>query len=68
MSKSRAAEQPDANCLAGSLGACPCAKGATGNVATGDLVHMLHEMGIDTGVDLSLLISCARFALMGWGT
>jgi isopropylmalate/homocitrate/citramalate synthase len=36
----------------GGLGGCPYAKGATGNVATEDLVHMLHEMGIETGVDL----------------
>lgn len=46
----------------GGLGGCPYAKGATGNVATEDLVHMLHEMGIDTGVGLSKLIECAKLA------
>lgn len=44
------------------LGGCPYAAGATGNVATEDLVHMLHEMGIETGVDLKKLIECARLA------
>lgn len=37
---------------AGGLGGCPFAPGATGNVATEDVVFMLHEMGIDTGIDL----------------
>ncbi|MBI4574401.1 MAG: hydroxymethylglutaryl-CoA lyase [candidate division NC10 bacterium] len=46
----------------GGLGGCPYAKGATGNVATEDLVHMLHEMGIETGTDLPKLIECARLA------
>ena len=46
----------------GGLGGCPYSKGATGNVATEDLVHMLHEMGIATGVDLPRLIECARLA------
>jgi hydroxymethylglutaryl-CoA lyase len=46
----------------GGLGGCPYAKGATGNVATEDLVHMLHEMGIQTGVNLERLIACARLA------
>jgi hydroxymethylglutaryl-CoA lyase len=46
----------------GGLGGCPYAKGATGNVATEDLVHMLHEMGIETGVDLERLIPCAKLA------
>ena len=36
----------------GGLGGCPYAKGATGNVATEDLLYLLHEMGIDTGVDM----------------
>ncbi len=36
----------------GGLGGCPYAKGATGNVAIEDLGGMLHEMGIETGVDL----------------
>jgi hydroxymethylglutaryl-CoA lyase len=34
------------------LGGCPYAKGATGNVATEDVVYMLHGMGIETGIDL----------------
>ncbi|MEI6858360.1 MAG: hydroxymethylglutaryl-CoA lyase [Shewanella sp.] len=37
------------------LGGCPYAKGASGNLATEDLVYMLHGLGIDTGVDLTLL-------------
>ncbi len=44
----------------GGLGGSPYAAGATGNVPTEDLVHMLHEMGIETGVDLAALIGCAR--------
>jgi hydroxymethylglutaryl-CoA lyase len=39
------------------LGGCPYAKGATGNVATEDVVYMLHGMGIATGVDLKKLIA-----------
>jgi hydroxymethylglutaryl-CoA lyase len=35
-------------------------KGATGNIATEDLVSMLHEMGIDTGIDLGRLLDAAR--------
>jgi hydroxymethylglutaryl-CoA lyase len=46
----------------GGLGGCPYAKGATGNVATEDLVHMLHEMGIETGVGLAKLVECAKLA------
>ena len=38
------------------LGGCPYAKGATGNVATEDVVFMLHGMGIDTGLDLDALV------------
>src|SRR5204862_2426741 len=44
----------------GELGGCPVPAGATGNIATEDLVSMLHEMGIETGVDLPALIECAR--------
>ncbi|MFC4712393.1 hydroxymethylglutaryl-CoA lyase [Planococcus dechangensis] len=40
---------------AGGLGGCPFAPGATGNVATEDLVHMFHRMGVETGVDLEKL-------------
>jgi hydroxymethylglutaryl-CoA lyase len=46
----------------GELGGCPVPAGATGNVATEDLVSMLHEMGIETGVDLPALLACARRA------
>jgi hydroxymethylglutaryl-CoA lyase len=44
----------------GELGGCPVPAGATGNIATEDLVSMLHEMGIDTGIDLPALLACAR--------
>jgi hydroxymethylglutaryl-CoA lyase len=44
----------------GELGGCPVPAGATGNIATEDLVSMLHEMGITTGVDLPALLDCAR--------
>ncbi|TWI54738.1 hydroxymethylglutaryl-CoA lyase [Halalkalibacter nanhaiisediminis] len=43
----------------GGLGGCPFAPGATGNVCTEDVVHMLHSMGIDTGIDLDQLIETA---------
>ncbi|WP_203900892.1 hydroxymethylglutaryl-CoA lyase [Virgisporangium aliadipatigenens] len=46
----------------GGLGGCPYAPGASGNVATEEVVHMLHDMGVDTGVDLSALIDVAREA------
>ena len=42
------------------LGGCPYAPGATGNIATEDLVHMLEEMGVSTGVNLSDLLRVAR--------
>jgi hydroxymethylglutaryl-CoA lyase len=44
----------------GELGGCPVPKGATGNIASEDLVSMLHEMGYETGIDLERLIACAR--------
>jgi hydroxymethylglutaryl-CoA lyase len=44
----------------GELGGCPVPAGATGNIATEDLVSMLHEMGIATGIDLAELIGVAR--------
>ncbi|MGB9300677.1 MAG: hydroxymethylglutaryl-CoA lyase [Anaerolineae bacterium] len=44
------------------LGGCPFAPGATGNVPTEDMVHMLHEMGIETGIDLPALIATSRLA------
>ena len=43
------------------LGGCPFAKGATGNVATEDVVYMLHGMGIDTGIDLDALMEAGQF-------
>jgi hydroxymethylglutaryl-CoA lyase len=46
----------------GELGGCPVPKGATGNVATEDLVSMLHEMGHPTGIDLGALLDSAREA------
>ncbi|WP_199036428.1 hydroxymethylglutaryl-CoA lyase [Glycomyces salinus] len=46
----------------GGLGGCPYAPGASGNVATEEVVHMLHDMGIDTGVDLDALIAVAETA------
>ncbi|MEA2151801.1 MAG: hydroxymethylglutaryl-CoA lyase [Solirubrobacteraceae bacterium] len=44
----------------GELGGCPVPAGATGNIATEDLVSMLHEMGVQTGIDLPALLDCAR--------
>jgi hydroxymethylglutaryl-CoA lyase len=44
----------------GELGGCPVPPGATGNVATEDVVSMLHEIGVETGVDLPALIACSR--------
>jgi hydroxymethylglutaryl-CoA lyase len=46
----------------GGLGGCPYAPGATGNITTEDLVNMLHDMGIQTGLDLEKLIECAILA------
>ncbi|MEI6601396.1 MAG: hydroxymethylglutaryl-CoA lyase [Comamonadaceae bacterium] len=43
------------------LGGCPYAKGATGNVATEDVVYLLHGMGIDTGIDLEKLVDAGQF-------
>jgi hydroxymethylglutaryl-CoA lyase len=46
----------------GELGGCPVPAGATGNIATEDLVSMLHEMGVETGVSLERLLDAARGA------
>jgi len=46
----------------GELGGCPVPPGATGNIATEDLVSMLDEMGIETGIDLAALIEASRAA------
>jgi hydroxymethylglutaryl-CoA lyase len=43
------------------LGGCPYAKGATGNVATEDVVYMLHGMGVETGIDLDALIDAGQY-------
>jgi hydroxymethylglutaryl-CoA lyase len=43
----------------GELGGCPVPAGATGNIASEDLVSMLEEMGIETGIDLTALLECA---------
>ena len=44
----------------GELGGCPVPPGATGNIASEDLVSMLEEMGYETGIDLERLVACAR--------
>jgi hydroxymethylglutaryl-CoA lyase len=49
------------------LGGCPYAKGATGNVATEDVVYMMHGMGIDTGIDLDALIDAGAFISQALG-
>jgi hydroxymethylglutaryl-CoA lyase len=46
----------------GGLGGCPYAPGASGNAVTEDLVHMLQDMEIDTGIDLDALLACAALA------
>jgi hydroxymethylglutaryl-CoA lyase len=46
----------------GGLGGCPYAPGASGNVATEDVVYMLEGMGVRTGIDLDRLVDCARLA------
>jgi hydroxymethylglutaryl-CoA lyase len=46
----------------GGLGGCPYAPGASGNVATEDVIYMLEEMGVRTGVDMDKLIEVSRFA------
>ncbi len=45
----------------GGLGGCPYAKGATGNVATEDVVFLLRGLGIETGVDLDALVDAAKY-------
>lgn len=46
----------------GELGGCPVPRGATGNIGTEDLVSMLHEMGVETGIDLEKLLEAAHAA------
>jgi len=45
----------------GGLGGCPFAPRAVGNICTEDFVHMAHEMGIETGIDLDALLGVAAF-------
>jgi hydroxymethylglutaryl-CoA lyase len=52
----------DFDASVGGLGGCPYAPGATGNVASEELVHMVEDMGVDTGVDLEALIDVAAAA------
>jgi hydroxymethylglutaryl-CoA lyase len=52
----------DFDASVGGLGGCPYAPGASGNIATEELVHMLEDMGIDTGVNLTALIDVAAEA------
>jgi hydroxymethylglutaryl-CoA lyase len=52
----------DFDASVGGLGGCPYAPGASGNIASEEFVHMLHDMGIDTGVDLDALIEVAAQA------
>jgi hydroxymethylglutaryl-CoA lyase len=46
----------------GELGGCPVPPGSTGNVSTEDVVSMLHEMGVETGIDLARLLEASRVA------
>jgi len=52
----------DFDASVGGLGGCPYAPGATGNVCTEDLVHMVEDMGVATGVDLEAMLTAAREA------
>jgi hydroxymethylglutaryl-CoA lyase len=52
----------DFDASVGGLGGCPYAPGATGNIATEELVHMVEDMGVDTGIDLEALIDAAAEA------
>jgi hydroxymethylglutaryl-CoA lyase len=52
----------DFDASVGGLGGCPYAPGATGNIATEELVHMVEDMGVATGIDLDAMIEAAREA------
>jgi hydroxymethylglutaryl-CoA lyase len=52
----------DFDASVGGLGGCPYAPGATGNIATEELVHMLEDMGVATGIDLNAMIAAAAEA------
>jgi hydroxymethylglutaryl-CoA lyase len=51
----------------GGVGGCPFTPGAAGNIATEDLVYLCHSLGLETGIDLSLLCHAARIAESIWG-
>lgn len=51
----------------GGLGGCPFAPGAAGNLATEDLLYLLHGLGIETGVDLDQVVAASRFILAQLG-
>ena len=50
------------DCSFAGLGGCPFVPGAAGNIASEDVVHMLYEMGVETGIDLDACIATARLA------
>jgi hydroxymethylglutaryl-CoA lyase len=52
----------DFDASVGGLGGCPYAPGASGNVATEELIHMVEDMGVDTGIDLDAMIEAAATA------
>jgi hydroxymethylglutaryl-CoA lyase len=52
----------DFDASVGGLGGCPYAPGATGNIATEELVHMVEDMGVATGIDLAAMIEAAADA------
>jgi hydroxymethylglutaryl-CoA lyase len=52
----------DFDASVGGLGGCPYAPGATGNIATEELVHMVEDMGVATGIDLEAMIEVAAQA------
>jgi hydroxymethylglutaryl-CoA lyase len=52
----------DFDASVGGLGGCPYAPGATGNIATEELIHMVEDMGVDTGIDLDAMIEAAADA------
>lgn len=52
---------PNVQAALGGLGGCPFAPGASGNVASEDVIYMLNEMGFDTGIDFEKIMEVARF-------
>jgi hydroxymethylglutaryl-CoA lyase len=52
----------DFDASVGGLGGCPYAPGASGNVATEELIHMVEDMGVDTGINLEAMIEAAATA------